>query len=129
MKVTLCSSLAVADGDDTSSGLSPSSEADEKTLGARYLSPRPHASNVLNAQSCQGGEGCNRNRRPCRHVMHLVGSLLFGANMSRITAESSDGVNAGRRKPHFAYVTSMPAAAVHISVALIFWCVQGPERG
>ncbi|KAK9917065.1 hypothetical protein WJX75_000495 [Coccomyxa subellipsoidea] len=38
VKVTLCSSLAVADGDDTSSGLSPSSEADEKTLGARGLS-------------------------------------------------------------------------------------------
>lgn len=61
MKVTLCSNLTVGDGDDTSSGLSPSSVADEETLGARYLSPRPHDPNVLNAQSCEGGEGSNRS--------------------------------------------------------------------
>ena len=41
VKVTLCSSLTVGDGDETFSGLSPTPEADDEALGARYQSSPP----------------------------------------------------------------------------------------
>lgn len=38
VKVTLCSSLTVGEGDGASSGLSPTREADVDTVGSRYRS-------------------------------------------------------------------------------------------
>jgi len=78
VKVTLCSSLTVGDGDETSSGLSPTREADVDLLGSRYQSMIPlHHRDADSTKTHTDTDLHNRDEIEIQHMHSRHGSSEF----------------------------------------------------
>ncbi|CAL8465136.1 g4671 [Coccomyxa elongata] len=104
VKVTLCSSLTVGDGDGSSSGLSPTREADGETLGARGLSEAKKA--FLYDTSVELGEAADSSAADdaaATKVLSQMKQLELSGSVGSIllptvdTAEPSPPCRASRR--------------------------------